>query len=81
MRRKLTEIWAELAAEKAASNRGRGRESGPTTPPQSVWVGQVKDYGEAVGERGSRRGQQHRGGYGITRYEGGSCQGEEGDHL
>ena len=39
---KLTASRAELADEKAASNMGRGRGSGPSHPLQEGWVGQVE---------------------------------------
>ena len=77
--RKLTASGAEVADEKAASNRGRGGQPRPS--PQEGWVFQVESYGEAGGERGGQRGLQHNGIYGILREEGGVCQGEEGVHL
>ena len=39
--RKMTSIGAEMATDKATSNRGRGRGGGPGHPTQEGWVGQV----------------------------------------
>ena len=47
--RKLTASGADLAAEKAANNRGRG--SGRPSPQEGL-VGEVKASGKADGERG-----------------------------
>ena len=48
----LVASGADLAAEKATSNRRRGRGSGPGHLLQEGWVVQVETYGDADGERG-----------------------------
>ena len=75
---KLTTSGVELAAEKAASNRGG---SAPAISPQEGWVGQFYDSEEAGRERGGRQGRLNHGGSCILREEGGVCQGKEGARL
>ena len=41
----LTAIRADLAAKKAASNRGERERERDGHPPQEGWVGQVEDSG------------------------------------
>ena len=81
MRGKMTTSGSGLSAEKAESNRGRDRESGPGHPPQEGWVGQVEASREAGKERDGQQGQRHHGGYGIPQEEGGVLQRKEGTRL
>ena len=46
---RLTASRAELAAEKAASNRGRGRGSGPGHPPKKVGLAKSRFLGRLAG--------------------------------
>ena len=49
LHRKLTASGAELADEKAESNRGRGRGSGPGHPPNKVWLAKSRLLGRLEG--------------------------------
>ena len=46
---KLTASGAELVAEKAASNRGRDRGSGPGHPPKKVGLAKSRLVGRLAG--------------------------------
>ena len=50
LHRKLTTSGAELAAEKAESNRGRGRGSGPRHPPKKVGLDKSRLLGRLAGK-------------------------------
>ena len=53
--RKLTESGAELTSDKAESNKGRGRGSGPGHPPKKVGVTKSRLMGSLAGKEAAEK--------------------------
>ena len=77
MNGKLTASRAELAAEKAARNRGSCRGSGPDHPPKKFGLARSRLLGRLAGREATSRMKKHHEGSSIPQEEGGVFQGEE----
>ena len=55
MHKKLAEIGTDLAAEKAESNRRRGRGSGPGKPPKKIGLAKSRLLGRLAGKEAENK--------------------------
>ena len=78
MHGKMTSNGAELASEKAASNRERGRGSGPSHPPKKVGLSKSMLLGRLAVREASEDDENIIGDQSYRKRKGGSAKARKG---